>query len=212
MQPQEGNKKMSDKKAEILKCARELFSSNGFKDTNVSDITKMAGIAAGTFYLYYPSKDKLFMEIFLEENVKLKRETLKAVDPDGDPISVIMELIQKNMEGMASNPILREWYNKDVFNKIEENYREENGLEHVDFLYSSFIEIVEKWQAEGKLRNDIDSEMIMALFSAVIIIDEHKEQIGLQYFPKIQEYLTEFIIQGLKKFPNQAIEHRESEG
>jgi len=188
---------VEDKKAEILKCARALFSANGFKDTNVSDITKMAGIAAGTFYLYYPSKDKLFMNLFLEENVKLKRSILEAVDPNGDPFSVIQELMRRNMEGMAANPILKEWYNKDVFAKIEEKYREENGLEHVDFMYQSYIEIVKKWQAEGKLRADIDSEMIMAIFTSIITIDTHKDEIGLQYFPKIQEYLMEFIMNGL---------------
>jgi AcrR family transcriptional regulator len=197
MQPQEDKKKVEDKKAEILKCARALFSANGFKDTNVSDITKMAGIAAGTFYLYYPSKDKLFMDLFLEENVKLKRSILEAVDPNGDPFSVIQELMRRNMEGMAANPILKEWYNKDVFAKIEEKYREENGLEHVDFMYQSYIEIVKKWQAEGKLRADIDSEMIMAIFTSIITIDAHKDEIGLQYFPKIQEYLMEFIMNGL---------------
>lgn len=186
-----------DKKAEILRCGKELFSTRGFKDTGVADITKMANIAAGTFYLYFSSKENLFMDLFLEENVKLKQEILAAVDPSGDPLTVIQDLMQRNMEGITSNPILREWYNKEVFAKIEEKYREENGVDHVDFLYTSFIEIVKNWQAQGKLRRDIDSKMIMAIFSTIIIIDEHKEEIGLQFFPKIQDYLTQFIMKGL---------------
>lgn len=64
---------MEDKKTKIYECAKELFSNKGFKDTNVSGITKMAGIAVGSFYNYYPSKEKLFMDIFLEENEKLKK-------------------------------------------------------------------------------------------------------------------------------------------
>jgi AcrR family transcriptional regulator len=188
---------MVDKKAEILKCGKELFSAKGFKDTNVAEITKMAGIAAGTFYLYFSSKEQLFMDIYLEENVKLKRATMEAVDPNGDPFSVIQELMLRNIQGITSNPILREWYNKDVFARIEEKYRAENGLEKVDFLYGFFIEVVKKWQVEGKLRKDIDSEMIMALFAAIISIDTHKEEIGFQFFPKIQEYLIEFTMKGL---------------
>ena len=203
---------MIDKKVEIQKCGKKLFSSKGYKDTNVSEITKMAGIATGTFYLYYTSKEKLFMDIFLEENVKLKRAILKVVDPNEAPFKVIQELMQRNMEGITSNPILREWYNKDEFNKIEKKYREENGLEHVDFLYSSFIEIVKKWQVEGKLRDDIESEMIMALFTVIIIIDTHKEEIGFQYFPKIQDYLMGFIMNGLAPRANQATECGESKG
>ncbi len=43
-----------------------------------------------------------------------------------------------NAEGMNTNPILREWYNKSVFEKIEKLYREENGIQVVDFLYDTF--------------------------------------------------------------------------
>ena len=64
---------MEDKKEDILNCGRKIFSSKGFKNTNVSDITKMAELGTGTFYNYYSSKEQLFIEIFLEENLKLKK-------------------------------------------------------------------------------------------------------------------------------------------
>jgi AcrR family transcriptional regulator len=186
-----------DTKEVIHDGGKALFGSKGFKNTNITDITKMAGIATGTFYNYYSSKDKLFMEIFLEENVKLKKQIMETIDLEGDPMSVMKEMMFLNMSGMNSNPILREWYNRDVFNRIEQNYREENGLEHVDFLYDCFIEIVKKWQIEGKMRNDIDSAMIMAIFAALINIDTHKEEVGLQYFPQVLEYMAEFTMKGL---------------
>lgn len=197
MQSQKANPRLLDKKTEISQCAKSLFSANGFKDTNVSDITKMAGVAAGTFYLYYASKDKLFMEIFLQENEKLKRNIMETVNVDGDPLNVMQEIMFLNMKGINENPILREWYNHDVFAKIEKNFRDENGLDQVDFLYYSFTEIVKKWQAEGKMRADISSEMIMAMFAAIVNIDMHKEEIGVQFFPEIQGYLANFVMKGL---------------
>lgn len=188
---------MTDKKQEIYRCGKELFSAKGFKDTNVSDITKMAGIAAGTFYLYYTSKDKLFMEIFLEENAKLKKSMLEAVDPEGDPIDVSKHMMLLNYKGINENPILREWYNRDVFSKIEQHFREENGIETSHFMYDFFIEMVKKWQDEGKMRKDIDSETIMAIFAALINIDTHKDEIGFQYFPQVMNYIADFIMRGL---------------
>lgn len=192
---------MRDKKAEIFNCGKELFSSKGFKDTNVSDITKLAGIGVGTFYNYYPSKEKLFMEIFLEENVKLKKSFIESIDLDGDPIPVVKEIMLLNISGMNSNPILREWYKKDVFGKLEQQYREENGIKYVDFLYNTFIEVVKKWQLEGKMRDDIDCEHIMAMFAALVNIDTHKEEVGIQYFPQILDYLAEFVMKGLTDLP-----------
>lgn len=188
---------MEDKKAEIFNCGKELFSSKGFKNTNVSDITKMAGIAVGTFYNYYSSKEKLFLEIYQKENVILKQSIMKSVDFDEDPVTLIKKLLSLNISGMNSNPILREWYNRDVFSKIEQQYREENGVAKYDFVYNSSFEIINQWQEQGKIRDDIDGELIMAFFTALINIDTHKEEIGIQYFPRIMDYLAEFIIKGL---------------
>jgi AcrR family transcriptional regulator len=56
-----------DKKAEIYRCAKELFEKKGFKNTNVAEIMQAAGFATGTFYNYFKSKDQLFMEIYSDE-------------------------------------------------------------------------------------------------------------------------------------------------
>ena len=49
-----------DKKAELLAEARQVFAEKGYKKTNISDITKRAGMAVGSFYKYYESKEAIF--------------------------------------------------------------------------------------------------------------------------------------------------------
>lgn len=188
---------MEDKKTVIFNGGKELFRSKGFKETNVSDITKAVGIAVGTFYNYYPSKEKLFLEIFLEENVKLKKSIMDSIDVQDDPLQLLKKLFALNIVGMNSNPILREWYNKDVFGKLEHYYREENGINKFDFLYGSFAELFKQWQDAGKIRDDIEIELIMAFFTAIINMDTHKEEIGVQHFPQILDYMAEFVMKGL---------------
>jgi AcrR family transcriptional regulator len=188
---------VKDKQAIIYHYGKELFSTKGFKDTNISDITKMAGIAVGTFYSYYPSKEKLFMEIYAEENIKLKKSMLAAVDVKEEPLPLIRKFLVMNVEGIKSNPILSQWYNKDVYGKLEQLFREENGLDSLDFLYGGFVELFKLWQAEGKIRSDIQIELIMGFFTVLINADLHKEEIGIQHFPHILDYLLEFIMDGL---------------
>jgi len=192
---------MEDKKTVLLNCAKELFATKGFKDTNVADITRQAGFSVGTFYNYFPSKDKLFVEILEQETAELMKRIMKSIDLSDDPAKLIRRLLVLNMEGMLANPILRQWYNPDVYNKIEKLFREEDGLQAMDFLYRDFLTLVQKWQAEGKMRADIGSEMIMAIFGAIIRIGYHKEEIGLQYFPELQDHLTDFVLQGLTNCP-----------
>lgn len=45
---------------EILDAARRVFAERGFKGTTIADIAEAAGIALGTIYLYFPSKDDVF--------------------------------------------------------------------------------------------------------------------------------------------------------
>ena len=52
-----------DKKERIIKAAIEVFRKQGIEKTKISDIVKVAGIAQGTFYLYFPSKLSLMPAI-----------------------------------------------------------------------------------------------------------------------------------------------------
>jgi AcrR family transcriptional regulator len=188
---------MDEKRTQLFLCAKKLFAEKGFKDTNVADVTRMAGVSVGTFYNYYPSKEKLFMEIFLDENIQLKKGMMAKLSPDEDPMRLVRKMLEFNMAGIKDNPILSQWYNREVFAKIERLYREENGGELLDLLYADTFALVKAWQAQGRMRSDIDSRMIMAIFAAIINIDTHKEEIGLEFFPQIMDYMTEFVMKGL---------------
>jgi AcrR family transcriptional regulator len=187
-----------DKKADIFNSGRELFYSKGFKDTNVSDIAKLAGVGVGTFYNYYSSKEKLFVEIYLKENEDLKKQLFKYINPNDDPVTLVTKLVTQNIIAINSNMILKEWYNKDLFSKLEQSFYEQGGMESMDeLMQSGRAELIKLWKAEGKIRADLDDEMIIAIFNSILYVDLHKREIGIQHFPKILLYLTEFIMKGL---------------
>ncbi|MBN2168160.1 MAG: TetR/AcrR family transcriptional regulator [Actinobacteria bacterium] len=48
-----------ERKAELVETAQELFFKNGYDATAVSDIVKNAGVAQGTFYWYFKSKEEI---------------------------------------------------------------------------------------------------------------------------------------------------------
>jgi len=51
------------KATQLLQAATEVFHEHGFHRAKVSDITAAAGVAQGTFYLYFPSKEEIFLEL-----------------------------------------------------------------------------------------------------------------------------------------------------
>ena len=54
---------MGQKKERIILAAQDVFLANGIEKTKVSDIVKTAGVAQGTFYLYFPTKYSIMPEI-----------------------------------------------------------------------------------------------------------------------------------------------------
>ncbi|MEO0241580.1 MAG: TetR/AcrR family transcriptional regulator [candidate division WOR-3 bacterium] len=60
MTDQSVNKKALDTKEKILIAARNIFGQKGFYETKMDDIAREAGIAKGTLYLYFKSKEELY--------------------------------------------------------------------------------------------------------------------------------------------------------
>jgi TetR/AcrR family fatty acid metabolism transcriptional regulator len=63
------------KRSEILRAARTVFAQKGYWDTVVDDIAVEAGIGKGTLYLYFPSKDQVYLAALLEDARALDRLT-----------------------------------------------------------------------------------------------------------------------------------------
>lgn len=77
-----------ERKNDILTAAMELFKEKGYGKTAVSDIVKAAGIAQGTFYIYYKNKEDVFISVIENTREKIiqqlidvqKRNDLNAVE------------------------------------------------------------------------------------------------------------------------------------
>lgn len=186
---------MFDKKSEIFKAARALFLQKGFKEVNVSDITKKTGIAVGTFYNYYESKEKLFLEVFMEENSRAKREVVDSLQMDDPPEKIAFDYTRKSMSVMSGNLILKEWYQKDVAKELH-SYFDQNGSGDIRFVREILVDLLEKWRAENKIRADIDNETILSLFDMIVYLDNHQDDVDIPDFPKTIQLLGEFVIKG----------------
>lgn len=75
----------SDKRERILTAAERIFARRGFFAAKVSDVAKEAGVADGTIYLYFKSKDDLLISLFerrMEEvNSRLREATADIKSP-----------------------------------------------------------------------------------------------------------------------------------
>jgi TetR/AcrR family fatty acid metabolism transcriptional regulator len=71
------------KRDAILRAAIDVFAERGFFSAQVADIARAAGVAAGTVYLYFKSKDDLLVSIFdrsMREGLTLGRAAVADLD------------------------------------------------------------------------------------------------------------------------------------
>ncbi|HTN81814.1 MAG TPA: helix-turn-helix domain-containing protein [Acidimicrobiales bacterium] len=73
-----------DKRARLLAAARQLFQSEGL-DATTAAISQAAGVGAGTFYLYFASKEDLVIEVFRDDIRRTWNDAFALVRTD-DPI------------------------------------------------------------------------------------------------------------------------------
>lgn len=78
-------KEYEERRKEILETAERLFLTKGYTKTTVNDILKEIGIAKGTFYHYFKSKeevmDEIIMRIIKEDVTKAKRIVSIPISP-----------------------------------------------------------------------------------------------------------------------------------
>jgi AcrR family transcriptional regulator len=63
----------------ILEAARTVFARQGYSSTVVDDIAVQAGIGKGTLYLYFPSKEQIYLAALLDEARRLDAESRAAM-------------------------------------------------------------------------------------------------------------------------------------
>ena len=68
------------RRAEIIDAARTVFARRGFALGIMDEIAKEAGVAKGTLYLYFRSKDEVFKAVLDHDMKNLKEGTLKCLD------------------------------------------------------------------------------------------------------------------------------------
>lgn len=111
------------KKTAIIHSAIEVFQEQGIEKTKISDIVKRAGIAQGTFYLYFPSKLSLMpaiAEVMVMKTIEIVKQTVddEATYPKQfeQMVEAIFEVNKEYYEilaviysGLASTEHIREW-------------------------------------------------------------------------------------------------------
>jgi len=80
------------KREKILSAARRVFLEDGFEGASMQHITELSGVSKATVYNHFPSKDRLFEAVMLEQVRKLREQTFSLRSDMGRPEDVLFGL------------------------------------------------------------------------------------------------------------------------
>lgn len=190
------------RRSQLIDAAIKVFARKGYQSASITDIIEAAGVARGTFYLYFDSKLDVFhavMDLHLDQfKDVVKRELTR---PFGNPL---------NARGRIKESLL-EWLrfyndNKDlskvVFRQamaIEPEY-EKRCNEMLESCFQHWNETIVKFQKAGFVRKDLEPEFLNTAFSGMMVF------IVLRYLipnpkpdlEKIADQWLDFIEHGVK--------------
>lgn len=97
-----------DKPQQIIDAAIRVFARNGFYNSRVSDIAREAGIASGTIYLYFKTKDEILVTLFREKMAGFVASLRAAIAREPDPEAKIRRLVRLHFEVLEASPDMAE--------------------------------------------------------------------------------------------------------
>jgi TetR/AcrR family fatty acid metabolism transcriptional regulator len=155
-----------DKHGAILRAAIRVFAGRGFFNAQVADVARAAGVAAGTVYLYFRSKDDLLVSIFektMRDAIEEGRAALSAVE---DPIERLRRIARVHLQRMGRDRDLAVVFQVELrqSTKFMEHFSTTLFRDYLGILR----DVIADGQARGLLRADINPTLAAkVLFGAL---------------------------------------------
>ena len=181
----------------LLAVGRELFARYGLRKTTVEELARASGIAKGTFYLFFPSKEALYAEVLLSVIPDMVKKLLERSFGAAEDVREALVLYQKELVRLIEEDELvraiiadrSSWENLLSMNLTEYRRR---GFESLKPL----VETIREAQARGEMVEGDPWELVQ-LLGIIKILPLYKDQVPPEQYPKLVERLAQVIADGL---------------
>lgn len=184
-----------DKKKILKEAAYEVFSKKGYKATSISEITKHAKMAVGSFYNFYDSKETIFLDTYIEENNRIRQLMINNIDWEGDVVKLTEQLFGQSRSLISTNKILSEWYNPAISSELHNYYSSEKGKASNQFYKFLVENFTNRLQTEGYSQEKI--EEILKIYTLFNYIDMNVTEKDIPNISETTEKLAIYFVKGL---------------
>lgn len=181
----------------LIKEGERLFSKYGLRKTTIKDITKAVGIAQGSFYIFFDSKEELYFEILNIEGQKIRRSLAEDIElVKSSPRIGIKKLLINIYQALGENNLFKDLFSGNSYDILVRKLPREKIEEHIEMDFAEIMPYIIKWQNEGIIKQ-VKPEAITGLLHVLFFVSLHKNDIGKATFNGTFELLVNLIVDGL---------------
>jgi TetR/AcrR family fatty acid metabolism transcriptional regulator len=157
---------VGDKREAIMRAATKVFARSGYFNSKVADVAREAGVADGTVYLYFKSKEEILRSIFERntgEAVRAGREELAKIE---DPREKLRRIARHHLERLGADRDLAIVFQVELrgTTKFMEEFSAAGLAEYLGLIR----EVFEEGQAAGVFRRSLKAKLVAkVLFGAL---------------------------------------------
>jgi AcrR family transcriptional regulator len=182
----------------LMEEGRKVFSEFGLKKTRIEDITRRVGIAKGTFYSFFPSKEALLLAAMDELEAEAQPLFKKILEDENEnPKQRLKQVLRMQLESVRENPIVETLFNPEEIAYLTRNLPPDALSGHIREHNRFFLAFLEGLARRGRLRTE-DINTAGALLQTIFFLAIHKKEIGPDFY-KQMELLIELLAEGLIK-------------
>lgn len=159
------------RRAEILQAASELFQEIGYESTSVDSIVRSAGIAKGTFYYYFKSKDEVLAALAQQLCAEMvARSQIIADDPQLGAIDKFCAIIASQNQTVEAGQALVE----DLHRPENRALHERSNIETVLAFGPILAAVVEQGNQEGVFQVDDPLSTVQFILAGSLFLFGHQ--------------------------------------
>src|SRR5918993_1646314 len=152
----------SDKRDAILRAATKVFAQRGYFQSQVADVARVAGVAAGTVYLYFKSKDDLLVSIFERSMNDVLGEARAAIDGVADPAARLQKIAQLHLERVGRDRDLAVVFQVELRQSVK--FMERFSETFLQDYFKLIRQAIADGQQAGAFRKDISATTSTKIF------------------------------------------------
>jgi len=143
----------------ILEAAQEIFTEMGYGAASIRDVVRRSGLAAGTFYNYFPDKQSVFQAVLEEHTTELRRRLRESRSRARDVETVVREGFATYFSFIVED--------RPLFEMLRRNAGTVRELFDTPALELGILELREDLAAHGELAAALDLDALAAAMGGV---------------------------------------------